>query len=79
MAKRIVRLTESDLNRLVRKTLKEWRGNYVPGGQDNRNEFYKKLEEALEFAGENSEYLYMSLSNKIDDWIHEEKYERENR
>ena len=76
---KIIRLTENDLNRLVRRTLKEWRGNYVGPGQPERNDFYKKLEEALEFAGEESEYLFMALSNKIDEWIDNAKYERQSR
>lgn len=72
---RKVRLTESDMNRLVRKTLKEWKGNRSDNENPEKNDFYNKLEEALEIAGENSEYLFMSLSNKIDEWIENERYE----
>ena len=75
----MARITESDMNRLVRKTLKEWRGNGTGNETPERNDFYKKLEEALNFAGEESEYLFMSLSNKIDEWVDNAKYERQSR
>jgi len=73
--RKIVKLTESDMNRLVRKTLKEWRGKGVGDERPERDDFYKKLESALDFAGEESEYLFMALSNKIDEWINNKKYE----
>jgi hypothetical protein len=67
--------TNVEENYKRRKTLKEWKGNLSDNENPEKNDFYNKLEEALGIAGENSEYLYMSLSNKIDEWIENHRYE----
>ena len=64
MAK-IVRLTESDLIRLVKRVITE---------QSEKEDFHKKLEEVLNYAGDRSEEVYMALYVKLVDWMEEDRY-----
>jgi hypothetical protein len=65
---KIIRLTESDLIRLVKKVITE---------QSEKEDFHKKLEEVLNYAGDRSESVYMALYNKLNDWMETDKDEQQ--
>ena len=62
---KIIRLTESDMIRLVKRVITE---------QSEKEDFHKKLEEVLNYAGDRSEEVYMALYNKLNDWMEEDRY-----
>ena len=62
---KIIRLTESDMIRLVKRVITE---------QSEKEDFHKKLEEVLDYAGDRSESVYMALYNKLNDWMEEDRY-----
>jgi hypothetical protein len=66
------RITESELNRLVRRI--------VENESTDKQDFENKLSQALQNLDEESQnYLYLALSNKIDEWLetneNEESYD----
>lgn len=66
--KKVIRLTESDLIRLVKKVIKENDlGLPRPGGNAYKELFHQKLSEAISEAGDDSEGIYESLCLKLDD------------
>jgi hypothetical protein len=42
--------------------------------QSEKEDFHKKLEEVLNYAGDRSESVYMALYNKLNDWMEEDRY-----
>jgi hypothetical protein len=65
---KIIRLTESDMIRLVKRVITE---------QSEKEDFHKKLEEVLNYAGDRSESVYMALYNKLNDWMETDKDEQQ--
>ena len=66
--KKVIRLTESDLIRLVKNVIKENDlGLPRPGGNVYKKLFYQKLSEAISEVGDDSEGIYSSLCLKLDD------------
>jgi hypothetical protein len=66
--KKIIRLTESDMIRLVKRVITE---------QSEKEDFHKKLEEVLDYAGDRSESVYVALYNKLNDWMETDKDEQQ--
>lgn len=63
--KKIVRLTESDLMRIVKRTIKENDG--VEFGFDNEEEYLTDFETADNYAGE----LYLEMMDEVDNRFYE--------
>jgi hypothetical protein len=45
--------------------------------QSEKEDFHKKLEEVLNYAGDRSESVYMALYNKLNDWMETDKDEQQ--
>jgi hypothetical protein len=73
--KKIVKLTESDLTRIVKSVIKE--NNDLCDNGDCKGEFETKLNEALSsLEAEDIGYLYIALINKISDFIETNNMEK---
>ena len=77
--RRTVRLTESDLTRLVKRIIKEGEGNDLglphPNKTVYKELFNSKLLEAMSEVGTDSEAIYDSLCLKLDDIMETWRYE----
>jgi hypothetical protein len=73
--KKIIRLTESDLTRIVKRVIKE--NNDLCDNGDCKGEFETKLNKALSsLEAEDIGYLYIALINKISDFIETNNMEK---
>ena len=75
--KRIIRLTESDLARIVRRVIREDNNLGLPHPNKTvyKELFNSKLLEAMSEVGTDSEAIYDSLCLKLDDIMETWRYE----
>lgn len=77
--KKVVRLTESDLTRLVKRVIKEGGGSDLglphPNKTVYKELFERKLSEAMSEVGTDSEAIYDFLIGKLDDIMENWRYE----
>ena len=76
--KKVVRLTESDLARLVKRVIKEGGGSDLglphPNKTVYKELFERKLSEVMSEVGTDSEAIYDFLIGKLDDIMEEYRY-----
>jgi len=77
--KKIIRLTESDLTRIVKRIIKEGEERNLglphPNKTVYKELFYKKLSEAISEVGTDAEAIYDFLSGKLDEIMDNWRYE----
>jgi hypothetical protein len=77
--KKVIRLSESDLVRIVKRIIKEGGGSDLglphPNKTVYKELFYTKLSEAMSEVGTDAEAIYDSLCLKLDDIMENWRYE----
>jgi len=77
--KKIIRLTESDLTRIVKRIIKEGNENDLglphPNKTVYKELFFKKLSDAMSEVGTDAESIYDSLCLKLGDIMDNWRYE----
>ena len=77
--KKVVRLTEYELTRLVKRIIKEGEENDLglphPNKTVYKELFYRKLSEAMSEVGTDAESIFDSLCLKLDDIMENWRYE----